>query len=136
MERPIGYWLKHVDRLIEATMVRVFEEEQLTRRHWQALNVLRRSSPDEAGLTEALRPFWGAGTITLDEVTGELTRRGWLTEDNGHYTLTPAGETAHATIEKKVRGIRETAQTGVSDEDYRHTIRVLQRMAKNLEPGT
>jgi DNA-binding MarR family transcriptional regulator len=133
MERHIGYWLKHVDRLVETTLVRVFEEEQLTRRHWQALNVLRRSPQDDAGLTEALRPFWGADAIALDEVTGELARRGWLTKDDGRYRLTPAGEAAHAAIEKKVLDLRETTQAGLSDADYHHTIRVLQRMAENLE---
>jgi DNA-binding MarR family transcriptional regulator len=133
MERHIGYWLKHVDGLVETTMLRVFEEGQLTRRHWQTLNVLRRSPRDDAGLTEALRPFWGAGAIALDEVTGELARRGWLTKDDGRYLLTPAGEAAHAAIEKKALDLRETTQAGLSDEDYHHTIRVLQRMAENLE---
>jgi hypothetical protein len=78
MERPIGYWLKHLDRLIEAAAERTFAEQKLTRRHWQVMNVLRESPQQETGLTEAIRPFWGVGAITPDEVTGELTRRGWL----------------------------------------------------------
>jgi hypothetical protein len=130
MERPIGYWLKHVDRLLDAATARVFAEEGLTRRHWQVMNVLRGSPRDEVGLTEALRPFWGDGAITLDEVLTELTGRGWVAP--GHE-LTPAGVTAHAAIEKKVLGIRETTQAGLSEEDYHHTITVLRRMARNLE---
>jgi hypothetical protein len=130
MERHIGYWLKHVDRLVEDAIVRVLDEEGLTRRHWQTMNVLRGSPRDEAGLTEALRPFWGAGAITLDQVLGELTGRGWVAQG---YELTPVGVTAHAVIEKKVLGIRETSQAGLSDEDYHRTIRVLRRMAENLE---
>ena len=134
MERPIGYWLKHLDRLIEAAAERAFAEQKLTRRHWQIMNILRESSQDAAGLTRAIRPFWGAGAITLDEVTGGLTRRGWLTRDDaGRYTLTPAGQAGHAAVEKKVHGIRSTFLTGLTEEDYRGTVRVLQRMAENME---
>ena len=133
MERHIGYWLKHVDRLIESEMVRALAAERLTRRHWQTLNVLRRSAQDAAGLTEGLRPFWGPGAITLDEVTGELADRGWLTVDGGRYALTPAGTAAHAAVEAKVLGIRDTSMTGLSEDDYRHMMRVLRRMAENLE---
>jgi hypothetical protein len=134
MDRPIGYWLKHLDRLIEAAAQRAFAEQKLTRRHWQIMNILRQSPQDPAGLTRAIRPFWGPGTITLDEVTGELTRRGWLTQDDaGRYTLTPAGQAGHASVETKVHGIRSTFRTGLTDQDYHATVRVLQRMAENME---
>jgi DNA-binding IclR family transcriptional regulator len=134
MDKPIGYWLKHLDGLIEAAAERAFAEEKLTRRHWQIMNVLRESPQEEAGLTEAIRPFWGPGVITLHEVTGELTRRGWLTQDDaGRYSLTPAGLAGHATVEEKVRGIRAAFLTGLTEEDYFGTLRVLQRMATNLE---
>jgi hypothetical protein len=134
MDRPIGYWLKHLDGLIEAAAERTFAEEKLTRRHWQIMNLLRESPQEEAGLTEAIRPFWGPGAITLDEVTSELTRRGWLTQDDaGRYLLTPAGQAGHAAVEDKVRGIRSTLLTGLTEVDYLGTVRVLQRMAENLE---
>jgi hypothetical protein len=132
MERPIGYWLKHLDRLLEDEMVRTLAEDRLTRRHWQTLNLLRRGPRDAAGLTEGLRPFWGAGAITPDEVTGELADRGWLSVDGGRYALTPAGEAAHTAVEAKVFGIRDMTLSGLSEDDYHHTVRVLQRMADNL----
>jgi hypothetical protein len=134
MNRPIGYWLKHLDGLIEAAAERTFAEEKLTRRHWQIMNVLRESSRQEVGLTEAVRPFWGPGAITLHEVTSELTRRGWLTQDGaGRYSLTAAGQGGHAAVEEKVRGIRSTLLTGLTEGDYLRTVRVLQWMAENLE---
>jgi hypothetical protein len=134
MSRPIGYWLKHLDGLIEGAAELAFADEKLTRRHWQVMNVLRESPQDEAGLTEAIRPFWGPGAISLHKVTGELTRRGWLTQDEtGCYSLTPAGQAGHATVQEKVRGIRATLITGLTEEDYAGTLRILQRMAENLE---
>jgi hypothetical protein len=134
MERPIGYWLKHLDRLIEAALERTFAGQKLTRRHWQIMNVLRESPQGAAGLTEAIRPFWGPGAITLGQVTGELTLRGWLTQDDaGRYTLTPAGQDGHAAVEQKVHGIRSTFLTGLTEQDYHATVQVLQRMAENME---
>jgi hypothetical protein len=134
MNKPTGYWLKHLDGLIEGAAERAFAEEKLTRRHWQVMNVLRESPQDEAGLTEAIRPFWGPGAISLHDVTSELIRRGWLTRDDaGRYSLTPAGRAGHATVQEKVRGIRATLITGLTEGDYFGTLRVLQQMAENLE---
>jgi hypothetical protein len=38
--RPIGYWLKHLDGLIEAAFSRTLAGQGVTRRHWQALKTL------------------------------------------------------------------------------------------------
>ena len=134
MERPIGYWLKHLDRLIEDAAERTLTEEKLTRRHWQILNTLRESPQDEAGLTDVIRPFWTADAITLAEVTTDLTTRGWLTRDEtGRYALTSAGEQAHAEVREKVNGIRTTFLTDLTEADYHRTVATLRQMAENLE---
>jgi len=133
-ERPIGYWLKHLDRLIEQASERALAEEHLTRRHWQIMNVLRKSPLGPAALADALRPFWGPGAITLDLATSELAGRGWLTRDGaGQYALGPAGEAAHAAVQEKIYGIRAQFLMGLTEDDYLHTVLMLQRMAANLE---
>jgi hypothetical protein len=133
-ERPIGYWLKHLDRLIEQAAERALAEEHLTRRHWQIMNVLRKSPLGPAALADALRPFWGPGAITLDQATSELAGRGWLIRDGaGQYALSPAGEAAHAAVQEKVYGIRAQFLMGLTEDDYLLTVQMLQRMAANLE---
>jgi hypothetical protein len=132
IERPIGYWLKHLDRLIDGAMDRAFGAEGVTRRHWQVLNILREAPRDAAGLRDALRPFWTEGASMLDDVTGDMARRGWLV---GSYALTPAGEAAHAAVQRKVHGIRATFLTGLADDEYHRTVRTLRHMAENLESG-
>lgn len=57
--KPIGYWLKEVDRLIEDGLDRALVERDMTRRQWQVMNVLRGAAHDDNGLVTALRPFWG-----------------------------------------------------------------------------
>jgi hypothetical protein len=132
VERPIGYWLKHLDRLIDGAMDRALVAEGVTRRHWQVLNILRDAPRDATGLGDALRPFWTEGAITLDEVTGDMARRGWLT---GRYALTPAGEAVHAAVQRTVHGIRATFLTGLAEDEYHRTVRTLRHMAENLESG-
>ena len=36
--KPIGWWLKEVDRLLELSFEQVLAADGLTRRQWQALN--------------------------------------------------------------------------------------------------
>ncbi|GAA4602421.1 hypothetical protein GCM10023195_07350 [Actinoallomurus liliacearum] len=38
--RPLGYWLKLLDQLIEENLNRVLAVEGLHRRHWQTMNLL------------------------------------------------------------------------------------------------
>lgn len=134
VERPLGYWLKHLDRLIEAAFDRVLAEAGLGRRHWQVLNCLRSSARTEEEIVEALRPFWGPGAIPVDEVLGELVRRGWVAGDGaGRHALTPDGAAGHTAIQEKVNAIRAATASGLTEEDYQRTIATLRRMAENLE---
>jgi len=133
-----GYWLKRLDKLIEATQERAFAEEKLTRRQWQVLHILSESPQDAARLTDAIRPFLGPGAVTLDEVTDELARRGWLTRDQaGRFALTPAGQAGHAAVDEQLNELfRSTFLDGLTQDDYYGTMRILQRMAENLERAT
>ncbi|MFB9832252.1 MarR family winged helix-turn-helix transcriptional regulator [Actinoallomurus acaciae] len=130
-DRPIGYWLKHLDGLIESTFDRALAGYALSRRHWQVMNALRDAPP--TGLRDALRPFWGEGVITLEEVVGDLAGRGWVTEDDGRYALTERGLAAHAAVAERVGETRRAVLDGLTEQDYVDTVRTLSRMAANLE---
>ncbi len=131
-ERPIGYWVRHLDRLIDAAFDQAFAREGLGRREWQVMNALV-SPVDAAGLAEALRPFWdGDGDAT--EVTRDLERRGWLDRDaDGRYVLTPQGAAARDAAAARVDAIRTTVGTSLTGEEYAEAVRLLRRMSANLE---
>lgn len=63
--RPIGYWLKHLDRLIEGNFERTLASDGLTRRHWQVLNTLSTGSRTEAEIVDALAPFLVAASAAM-----------------------------------------------------------------------
>lgn len=133
-DRPIGYWLKHLDRLIESTFDRSLAEHELSRRHWQAMNALSAASLDAQGLREALRPFLSEDAITVEEVIGAMIGRGWIAQaDDRSYALTEQGQAAHAAVAGRVKQVRHLMLHGLTEQEYIATVRTLSQMAANLE---
>src|SRR5262245_53526927 len=124
---PIGYWLKRLDRAIDGALDSTLAAEGLVRPHWQTMNYLHEGPGDAAAVAEALRPFWGQGGITLDEVLSDLQRRALLVNDDGRYGLTDAGKATRAKIAEQVDVTRRRLVDGIAEEEYLATVRVLQR---------
>jgi hypothetical protein len=132
-DQPIGFWVKHLDNRIDAAMDRSLSTHALTRRGWQALNVLAGGPVAERELSDSLAPFWRDGDQTLEQVTGGLQRRGWLDRaPDGRWSLTDAGRAAHAAAAASVHADRAAAMRGIDEGDYRTAIRVLRMMSDNL----
>ena len=144
--KPIGWWLKEVDRLLEQSFEQTLAEDGLTRRQWQALNAAAphypastpqpretaAQAPDGAAeavtIGVALAPFLDGGSGELAAVIGPLVERGWLVGQ----VLTAEGEAARRRLAEKVRAQRRRVMAGISEADYRVTVDVLRRMAGNL----
>ena len=133
MQKPIGHWLKTLDRLIDENFDRALAAEGVQRRHWQILNIVKTSPATNSTIATALGPFWTEGAITLDEVLADMTRRGWIT---GHEPrqLTAAGEAALDAIRERT-SLREKIMAGLTAELYTQTVAILEQMAANLTPA-
>ena len=132
--KPIGYWLKELDRLIETTLDRALAEEDVTRRDWQVLNALQPDPTPRAEVIEQLRPFWGVDAVDPDAVLDGLIARGWALRDpSDRYTLSPEGDAARAALLEKVKALRAAIADGITPEQYNTTIDTLGRMAQNLQ---
>ncbi|MEU8826321.1 winged helix DNA-binding protein [Streptomyces sp. NPDC048636] len=141
MDKPIGYWLKRLDALIDADFSRVLAGSGLTRRHWQVMNSLTAGPCRTDELSAALLPFWGEGAITLDEVLASLRERGWVMAEGaegggGGWVLTPLGAEGRAEVAGRVHDTRRRLMDGVTAGQYLETVRVLSRMAANLESAS
>lgn len=130
-DRPIGFWLKHLDNLIEQQFGATLAAFGATRRDWQVLNTVSAGPRSRAALTEALAPFWSAGE-PLDAELSRLTGRGWVTAAEP-VELTAAGRRAHAALFEQIRRNREQLLTGLSTTQYTQTVQVLAAMAHNVE---
>jgi len=127
--KPLGWWLRHLHELLESSMAQVLETESLTRRDWQVLNTISLGARTPEEVDTVMAPFVAAEGSMSPKVAN-LRERGWVAE-NGELTV--AGREAHARVEQRVKAFRALAIDGISDDDYRATIRTLERCAANLE---
>jgi DNA-binding MarR family transcriptional regulator len=135
--RPIGYWLKHLDRLIEDTFSRTLAGQGLTRRHWQVLNTLANGPASPADLTKALAPFLRDDSTGQATTEADLIDRGWISHDHdGRLRLTPQAQAAYQQAHKQVQQTRELMLHGVDADEYAAVIDILTQMAANLETST
>ncbi|MEV0285715.1 MULTISPECIES: MarR family winged helix-turn-helix transcriptional regulator [unclassified Kribbella] len=126
--KPIGWWLKEVDRLLEASFERLLAADGLNRRQWQALNAAASPEP----IAVALAPFLTGGPEELSAAVDPLTARGWLQDGR----LTAAGQAALDGLRGKVQAQRERVTAGITGTEYAATIGVLQKLAGNLSGST
>lgn len=132
--RPIGYWVKRLDRALEARFERTLAGQGLTRRHWQVLNALREDVRTEGEVERMLEPFWTEDAITWSQVKADLLSRGLIAIPDGvMIELTAAGAAMHGELGKQVSDTRTVLMQGVSNEEYLATVRLLERMAENVE---
>jgi hypothetical protein len=133
--KPIGWWLRRVDRLLEESFGRVLAVEGLSRRHWQLLTAVD-GGAWRTDLDAALAPFWpadlGVRAAELDGLLVELEKRGWLVRDGDRITPTPDGSAARIRVEAVVVRLRGRVFDGIEPERYQQVLATLTRMADNL----
>lgn len=134
-ERPIGYWAKHLDTLVNQAFERALHDDDVTRRQWQVLSSLSWGSRSVSSLRETLGAFRCDQDDSLESALEVLFGRGWIIDDGTMLALTEAGVSAHAAIQGHVERVREELARDISEDDYRTTVDTLRRMCDNLSAG-
>ncbi|UGT54075.1 MarR family winged helix-turn-helix transcriptional regulator [Nocardia asteroides] len=129
--RLIGYQVKRLDQLIEATFDRAIDAAGMSRREWQALNTL--VGDPGADLVDALRPFWETTEESVAAVIDALIARGWLTRDGHRCVVTAEGRAAHETARDEVVVIRRRMVDGITESEFAVLTGALDIMITNLE---
>ena len=132
-QRPIGYWLKLLDRLIDESFERTMRDHGLTRRHWQVMNTLAQAPVSEPELVDALAPFLRDPTELTATVTDLRDREWFALNEDGQFELTGTGRQEYLLIRQRVVETRHLLAAGITAEEYHSTVGVLGRMAENLE---
>ncbi|GHC80815.1 hypothetical protein GCM10007079_20050 [Nocardiopsis terrae] len=83
-------------------------------------------------LDQRLTPFLDEDETTVAPVVETLRRRGWVSGSEP-LKLTPEGHRAHGELLEQVQRTRSRLCEGISDQEYRDTVNVLERMSANLE---
>ncbi|WP_405979630.1 MarR family transcriptional regulator [Streptomyces sp. NBC_00158] len=133
--KPIGHWLARTDQALTTAMDALLDEFGLTRLGWQVLNVVREDpAAGDAGVRTALAAH--APAAELDSAIAAVLDGGWAARpepdrlaltDDGRARLAPAGE--------RVGAFRELSTAGISPQEYRTAVSVLERMTRNLTAG-
>ena len=131
-ERPLGFWLALVDRLVEEKFSAALEEHGVTRIQWRVLGVLASGPASGADLEGALTdmPLDPDGTSAAEELA-ELVDSGWVHSD-GVYAITDRGSSAYDRLADVGDELRATLTDGLTDEEQAATAIALERMARNL----
>jgi DNA-binding MarR family transcriptional regulator len=132
-ERPIGYWLKKLDRLIDEKFERQLGEAGLSRRQWQMLNLLEDGPRSVPEMQSELEPFLQEAPDDLTSALSGLVTRGWADSQDNIVNLTATGQAQFELIKARGAEVRQALTTGISVEEYQTTIDTLARMAANLE---
>jgi DNA-binding MarR family transcriptional regulator len=135
-DRPIGYWLKKLDGLIDAEFVRQLSEASLSRRQWQLLNLIGDGPRSVPELEAELEPFLQNDLYDLSDALFGLVTRGWADSVDNIVSLTETGQAHLELFKTKVANVREALSAGISAEEYQATVDVLARMAANLESNS
>lgn len=157
--KPIGWWLKEVDRRLEASFERLLADDGLTRRQWQALNAAARHQTPSAATVSGNRTGSGTGTgsgsgsgtaspasVETSAIAAALAP--FLSGDPAELAavtgplvergwlvddrLTADGERALQALTTKVQAQRRAVTRGITADEYQATVGVLRRMAANL----
>jgi DNA-binding MarR family transcriptional regulator len=132
-ERPIGYWLKKLDRLIDTQFELQLSTARLSRRQWQVLNLLENNPRSVPELEAELEPFLHGAAQELSDALGGLVSRGWAESTDNIVNLTETGQAQFEIAKATAAELRQTLMRGIPPQEYRTTIDVLARMAANLE---
>lgn len=132
-ERPIGYWLKNLDRLIDARFERQLGDAGLSRRQWQLINLLEDGPRSVPELHTELEPFLQDAPDDLQDALSGLVGRGWADSQDEIVALTEIGQAQFGLVRAKVAEPRQTLMIGISAEEYQATTDILISMAANLE---
>jgi DNA-binding MarR family transcriptional regulator len=135
-QQPIGYWLKHADKVITEHVDRVLSDNGFTRFRWQVLNIVYQASTiTRNDLFDTMQTFINARQ--LDELIDGFVKEGWLIRhgegDGAQLAITDAGKDKRETVFKRQSEVRRRAMRGITEQEYTTVIDVLQRVVKNLE---
>ncbi|AOR33508.1 hypothetical protein BFF78_22770 [Streptomyces fodineus] len=135
--KPIGHWLNRTDKALTRAMNGVLSEFGLTRLDWQVLHVIRDTAPEatDSDVLTALAAH--ADVLTLRAAVDAVLTGGWATRPAPQrLALTPDGHRRLASVTARVDTFRGLSMTGISPDEYRTAVHVLERMTHNAEAAT
>jgi hypothetical protein len=129
--RPLGYWLKLLDRLIDENLDAALRPFSLTRRHWQILNLVAQGPQTVNAVMTEVAAFV-LGESQQEAILTELVSASWVQNRDNELTLTVSAVDRLVPVRAAINQARTQVSIGVSRSDYDTTITTLETMCRNL----
>ncbi|MGF6884779.1 hypothetical protein ABIA39_007040 [Nocardia sp. GAS34] len=134
--KPIGYWLNRADHAFTVHMNTMLIEFGLTRIAWQVLNVVA-DTADATDVDIHTVLAANADPATLDTAIAATLTDHWTTRpESGRIALTDHGHRRLADVSDRVAAFRAQSMNGITSDEYRTAVSVLERMTLNVETAT
>jgi len=130
-QRPIGYWIKLLDSLIETDLGVSLQHLGISRRQWQILNVVEPLQRTSDEIAVELAPFLAVPEDT-SAVLHDLIDTGWLQSANGSLSLSKSGQARLRSAREEINEARARISDGLTQTDYDTTVSTLSLMCRNL----
>jgi hypothetical protein len=128
--RPIGWWLKEADALLDATFEDALRGTGVDRRGWQVLASLAKRPTSRDDLVVSLAAFDAPSLV--DAVIGGLQEKGWVEDSSAGLSLSPSGVLQQRTLATAVGAVRQKISEALPAEDYEALIILLARLVAAL----
>ncbi|MFG1926994.1 MarR family transcriptional regulator [Cryptosporangium sp. NPDC048952] len=137
--QPAGYWTGVAYEAVIAFIRARQAELGFTQPQFWLLRNLSTGDLWPSGSPRSIPELYEAMATYLrpeDDLAAEaetLLERGWITrDDRGRLTITAAGDAAKDTVAAQAPAVRAAIHDGIDDADYVTTLKVLQRMIRNV----
>ena len=133
LARPVGWWVREVDRRLDAAFDAALAEAGATRRQWQMLVSLEAGSVRSDDLLTSLAPFGPVALLAAE--LEHLIGRGAVERTPDGLALTQAGRDRLAALRPAVAEVRRRVTEALPGDDYATLVRLLARLARGLADG-
>ena len=129
--RPIGWWLKEADALLDAAFEDGLRGTSVDRRGWQILSSLAQRPTSRDDLVVSLSAF--AAPSLVDSVIEGLQERGWIQESPAGLNLSASGVLKQQALAIAVDAVRQKISKALPPEDYEALVSLLARLVAALK---
>jgi hypothetical protein len=130
MTRPVGWWLKEADALLDAAFDAALLGTEVDRRGWQILTTLARQPMGRPALLAALASFDPPEVV--ERAIVETLSRGWVEASGDVLRLTSAGSQKQQTLHPHVARVRDMVSAALPQEDYAQLVGLLARLVEGI----
>ncbi|MFD7788531.1 MarR family transcriptional regulator [Streptomyces nojiriensis] len=136
IRQPIGYWSWAAYDAVVSRTRGALAGLGTTQPQWWILSRVALAGDEvrtRDGVTETLRGYLAVGGEALSEEMDTVIVQGWITQDaEGRLAMTPEGREFFDKAVALQGDLWDERHTGISDEEYLITLKVLQRFIHNV----